>query len=192
MVNQKFIKRLTSNKIFSDNLLSKEDLLNFEYSSPFTYFNYFWSQYTINRDKFIKLNSTSNKDLEQSFRSTNGAAFETILTFLLEREKISIDSMDEKVENVKLVKPDFIIKAKNYNIFLSLKTTIRERWKQADWEALKYKISFPTSKCFLLVNNEYDSKSIKSKLSDLDIDDVIYANSKDLDSLIQLIKSAYE
>jgi len=73
--------------------------------------------------------------------------------------------MDEHVENVKLVKPDFIINSKISNFFLSLKTSVRERWKQADYEALKYKIVYPKSKCILIVNNEKDSLHIRGKIN---------------------------
>ena len=189
MTSSQIQNRLISKKVITDGFLKEDELLTKSYETPFHFFHYFWNQYEKSREKFKKLNSTSSKDLDQSFRSINGSAFEAIIGFLLIREKIDIISMDEHVKNVKLVKPDFIIKSKTSNIFLSLKTSVRERWKQADYEALKYKIVYSKSQCVLIVNNEKDSLDIRGKIDLLDIDEVTFANSIELNKLIERLKN---
>ena len=165
MTNSQILNRLIKKKVIAYGFLKEDELLTKSYETPFHFFHHFWKQYEKSREKFKKINLTLSKVLDQSFRSINGSAFETIIGFLLIREKINIISMDEHVENVKLVKPDFIINSKISNFFLSLKTSVRERWKQADYEALKYKIVYPKSKCILIVNNEKDSLHIRGKIN---------------------------
>ena len=48
--------------------------------------------------------------------------------------------MDENIDDVKFVKPDFLVNNKSGNkIFISLKVSGRERWKQAELESLWFK-----------------------------------------------------
>ena len=189
MTNSQILNRLISNKVIIDGFLNEDQLLTNSYDTPFHFFNHFWKQYEKSREKFKKINLTLSKVLDQSFRSINGSAFETIIGFLLIREKVNIISMDEYIKNVKYVKPDFIINSKISNFFLSLKTSVRDRWKQADYEALKYKIVYPKSKCVLIVNNEKDSLDIRGKIDQRCIDEVTLANSIELNKLIDRLKN---
>ena len=84
------------------------------------------------------------------------------------------------------MKPDFVVK-KNHN-FVSLKTSLRERWKQADWESIKYKQVYGDSKCYLLTNHQAEYKSLKQKVSKLDIDGVFFSGSSDINLLIDKLK----
>ena len=96
----------------------------------------------------LKIKKFKEKYLEEHRtpinNSYNGAIYEAIFTFLLDREKIKIFSKNEKVDDVPLVKPEFLIKKKKDKfIFLSLKTSLRQRWKQADWESIRFKRVYP-------------------------------------------------
>lgn len=112
---------------------------------------------------------------------------EIILTFLFTREKIKIEKMDEEID-IKYVKPDFILRGNKKKFFISSKVSIRERWKQADWEAIKYKKKYSNDLCILLMNNKSEYKSILEKISFLSLDKVYLANSNDLNKMIKLIK----
>ena len=98
--------------------------------------------------------------------------------------------MDEKVEGVELVIPDILIQGKTKTFFLSLKVSARERWKQADWEALKFKKVYPKSMVILVMIEE--TKSMKKKLPQLrgGLDDVCCANSVELNKLVKKIKAS--
>ena len=77
--------------------------------------------------------------------------------------------MDEDI-GIPDVKPDIVIKSNgNFLIFLSLKTSLRERWKQADWEAIKFKEKFKDGICYLLSNNEKEVTNIKKKDNEINI-----------------------
>ena len=74
---------------------------------------------------------------------------------------------------------------------LSLKTTLRERWKQADLEAFALKNVHRNSNIFLITLSEREAKTIKSKIQDggvLGLDDVIMANSNEFNMLINNLK----
>ena len=83
--------------------------MTFEYEKPLDYFNYFWKKYEKFKSDYLKKN-------KESINNTyNGTAFETILAFLMEREKIKILKMDENIDDVKFVKPDFLLNNKSGN-----------------------------------------------------------------------------
>ena len=82
MTSSQIQNRLISKKVITDGFLKEDELLTKSYETPFYFFHYFWNQYEKSREKFKKLNSTSSKDLDQSFRSINGSAFEAIIGFL--------------------------------------------------------------------------------------------------------------
>ena len=146
---------------------------------------FFWNKYENFKTKY-KIN---NKEAINN--SYNGDALEIILAHLFDREGFKIEKMDEEIKNVKYVKPDFLIKGNNKSkFFISAKVSIRERWKQADWEATKFKKKYPSARCILIMNDEREYLGLKSKINDLFIDDVVLASSADLDDLIKSIKKA--
>ena len=120
--------------------------------------------------------------------SINGQAFEFIFGLILDHENIVINSYNDEIPNIPLVKPDYIVNKNSNNIFISLKVSVRERWKQAEWESLKYKKYYSNAKCYLLMNHKKECSSLKKKLPLLDIDDIFYAGSKDINDLILKLK----
>ena len=182
--NQVFLEKLKTNNTFIEFFTDDTELKEFKYKNLNEYLDFFWKKYCNQRDS--KENSSRN------FNSTNGKVFETIFAFLLDRERKVILSMDEEVDNVKHVKPDFIVQGKNNSkIFFSLKTSIRERWKQADWEAIKYKEKYSNSLCYIIMIDDEDNEFTKlsEMVSDselnLRIDGVFMINSIELNSLFE-------
>tara|TARA_B100000900_G_scaffold269553_1_gene230187 strand:+ start:605 stop:1171 length:567 start_codon:yes stop_codon:yes gene_type:complete len=182
-INKKYLEQCQRKSCFLSVPFKDKELKKHPYKQPSFFFNHFWKKYENFKEKHKSL---KGKEINNSF---NGQALEIILAYLFSREKIKIDKMDEILNDVKYVKPDFLITSKDKTkYFISAKVSIRERWKQADWEAIKYKEKYPNAKCFLIMNDNKEFNSIKSKIKDLDLDDVLLANSKDINNLINLIK----
>lgn len=184
LINKIYLKKCEQFDCFKKAEFSSKKFLNFKYKQPVDYFVFFWNLYENFKSTFKK---TKDETINNGF---NGQAFAIIIAFLLEREKIKILKMDEELKDVKFVKPDFLVESKSKKtIFLSLKVSIRERWKQADWESMRYKKVHPESKTIVLMNHEQESKSLKEKLPDIDLDYVFYASSNDINELFKMIKS---
>jgi len=183
--NKKYLDLCKKKKCFDLAGFETEKFNNYPYKKPSSYFNFFWNKYENFKTKY-KIN---NKEAINN--SYNGDALEIILAHLFDREGFKIEKMDEEIKNVKYVKPDFLIKGNNKSkFFISAKVSIRERWKQADWEATKFKKKYPSARCILIMNDEREYLGLKSKINDLFIDDVVLASSADLDDLIKSIKKA--
>ena len=176
MKKEKFITKYKKTKCFKIAKFSEKDLKNYKYKEPSTFFSFFWQKYE-SSVRGMKLNNTYN-----------GTAFAIVLCYLFFRENIEIKKMDEDV-GIFGIKPDFLIDTKSgKEIFLSIKTSGRERWKQADWEAIKYKEKFPDTQCILLMNHEKEVNTAKKKVPYITLDKILYARSKDLDDLVNLLK----
>ena len=183
-LNDKFILKCKSSKCFSSVPFKETEFKKLKYENPLFFFSHFWKKYEKFREKYIKEN---NKPPNNQF---SGAALGIILTYLFDREGIIIDKMDEKINEVPFVKPDFIIKSKSKKLFfISVKVSGRERWKQADWEAIKYKKKYPSASCILLMNHKVELDNLKKNLTKLDLDGAYYAGSEDINEMIKLIKN---
>jgi hypothetical protein len=174
--NKVFLERCKSMACFKL-VFNENELLSYSYQVKYDFFKYFWNKY----ETFTEIyKSENNKSINNTY---NGQAYTIIIAYLLHREKIKIKSMDEEIINVPFVKPDFIfLSDMGRTIFLSIKTSLRERWKQADWEAIKYKEKESNAACILLSNNLREVKAIKSKLNILSLDEIYYTNKEDLES----------
>jgi hypothetical protein len=77
-------------------------------------------------------------------------------------------------------------------IVLSLKTSIRERYKQAEFEAQAMKDVHRRAKNFLVTMEKEEALSLQSKIDTgvlAGIDEAIVANDKSFDRLIEFLKS---
>jgi hypothetical protein len=76
-------------------------------------------------------------------------------------------------------------------ICLSAKTSLRERYKQADLEAIALKYVHRKALSYLLTLEENEAKSVKAKIKSGDViglDDVIVATQPEFDELIASLK----
>jgi len=184
LINQQYLKVLENKKCFKLANFSITNFLNFQYQKPHEFLNYFWNIY----EKFKKTyKQEKNKPINNKI---NGDAFAIIFGFLLEREKVKILKMDEKILDLQFVKPDFLILDKNKKIiFLSLKVSKRERWKQADWESIRFKKIYKKSKTILLMNKKADVNNLKKKIPFISLDYVFHSLSEeDMNNLFEIIK----
>ena len=176
--NISILKSISDTPSFKAFFKDTSELENIEYSSSLHYFSFFWTKYEKYKTEYLRDNG---KAINNGF---NGQIFEAIFAFLLNREDIKIYSHDEYIDGVKYVKPDCLIKKNEHYIFLSLKVSIRERWKQADWESIRFKKKYPNTKTIILTTNLKEAENLSSKISDIDIDQICYVFSDEINKLL--------
>ena len=148
-----------------------------KYNKPSDYVNIFWQKY--------KTISDTNSNL-------NGKIFEYILATLCIRENILPLYMSASVAFVPNVIYDLMFySAERGPICLSVKTSLRERYKQADLEAIALKYVHRKALNYLITLEEKEAKGVKEKIKTGDViglDDVIVATTSEFDMLIANLK----
>jgi hypothetical protein len=124
--------------------------------------------------------------------SQNGKMFEYILTTLLIRENLLPFYLSAKVAFVPNVMYDIMLYTTERGpICISAKTSLRERYKQADLEGIALKYVHRRSLSYLVTNNESEANSVKAKIKKGDViglDNVIHSFSNEFDDLITSLK----
>lgn len=174
----------------AQNLASKifEDLnpsfMEVDYEKPNEYVAEYWNKYLAVRDNLIPN--------EQTRRGVNGKVFEYILATLLIREKIFPIYMNAKVAFVPNINYDVLLYSTDQGpICISAKTSFRERYKQADLEAIALKYVHRKSKSYLLTLSELDANMVNTKQKNGDViglDKAVFALNDNLNQLIEEIK----
>lgn len=154
--------------------------LDIPYDKPSEYVNYYWDQY-----------QKSGKGVN----SLNGKVFELIIATLLYRENLRPLYIQAKVAFVPNVDFDALLYSKECGpISFSMKTSLRERYKQADLEAIALKYVHRKAKAFILTMDKAESANLKAKITNGDViglDKVILCSGSDMDNLIKELH-AYE
>lgn len=160
------------------------NFMEIPYERPSQYIAIYWKAYLSLREELVPN--------PQTRRGVNGKIFEYIIATLLIREKIFPIFLSAKVAFVPNINYDILLYSTDQGpICLSAKTSFRERYKQADLEAIALKYVHRKSKSYLLTLSESDANSvnIKQKLGDvIGLDKAIYSLSADFDDLIKEIK----
>lgn len=125
--------------------------------------------------------------------SINGKIFEYILSSLLINENLLPFYVQAKVAFVPNADYDFLLYCKEKGpIVLSAKTSLRERYKQADLEAVALKYVYRKSESYLITIDEREASVIQSKVVNGDvigINRVIYTLTDEFDRFISYLKS---
>jgi len=153
------------------------DFTEFVDLDPTEYINRLWCQY---QDEFDEDNSI------------NGKIFEYILISLLINKRIIPHYVQAKVAFVPNVDFDLLIYSKEKMIALSVKTSLRERYKQADLEAIALKYVHRKAENYLITLNSKEAISVNSKIENGDvigIDKVIDAGSDNMNDFINMLES---
>lgn len=170
-------KRNKAELIFDDLF---PNFLEVGYKKPSEYITKYWEAY--------KKHPKGNNNL-------NGKIFEYILATLCVRENIIPVYMSAKVAFVPNVIYDLMFyTAERGPICWSAKTSLRERYKQADLESIALKYVHRKALSYLITLEENEAKGVKAKIKSGDIiglDNVIVATSSEFNSLITELK-AYE
>lgn len=151
-----------------------DDILTIEYSSESELVRNLWARY------------------KPSSPALNGSVFEGILATILYRSKITPLYVQAKLTFVPNIDFDFIAYSEEFGpIVLSAKTSLRERYKQADLEGMMLRQVHRRSKSYLITLNKPEAKSANEKIKNgliLGFDDVVVADSADFDLLINQLK----
>ena len=153
------------------------DFRSVEYNSPHEYVQTYWNAYQ---------GSTGCKP------SLNGKFFELIIETLLYREGILPFYIQAKAAFVPNAFFDVLLYAKSEPVSLSIKTSLRERYKQADLEAVSLKYVHRKAKCYLLTLEKNEANSVANKIENnevLGLDGMVYCLSNEIDKLIYYLKN---
>lgn len=154
------------------------NFLDVSYIKPSQYVIKYWEKY---------------KSFNIDNRNTNGKIFEHILSTLLIRENLLPLFLGAKVAFVPNVIYDILLYTNERGpICLSAKTSLRERYKQADLEAIALKYVHRKSLSYLITLDEEESIRLKAKIKSGDViglDKVIFAFDNEFDQLITDLKS---
>jgi hypothetical protein len=165
-------------KIF-EKLFGEISFMAVKYDKPSDYVSQYWSAY-------------QNYTDDEKSNNANGKIFEYILSTLLIRENLVPYFVSAKIAFVPNVVYDITLFTPEMGpISLSAKTSLRERYKQADLESIALKYVHRRAKAFLITNDLPESNAVKMKIKSGDViglDDVIYAQSADFDNLIFELK----
>ena len=126
-------------------------------------------------------------------RDVMGKFFELLIATCLIRNKILPFFWQAQLEFVPLANFDLVVYTEERGpIVLSLKTSIRERYKQAEFEAQAMKDVHRRAKNFLVTMEKDEALSLQSKIDTgvlAGIDEAIVANENSFDRLIEFLKS---
>lgn len=154
------------------------DFMTVEYSRPSEYIQKLW-------DKYEKQN-TRNSNI-------NGRMSEYILASLCIREQLLPLYMSAKVAFVPNVIYDIMFYTSERGpICWSVKTSLRERYKQADLESIALKYVHRKALSHLITLDHQAAKSVKSKIRTGDViglDSVILATEPEFDLLVEDMKN---
>lgn len=153
------------------------DFIIKDYSKPSEYIKDYWEIY----ESYPHRNS-----------NLNGKVFEYLLASLCIREKILPVYMSAKVAFVPNVIYDIMFYTKERGpICWSVKTSLRERYKQADLESIALKYVHRKALSYLITLNEREAEGVRKKIKSGDViglDAVIVATSSEFDELILDLK----
>lgn len=122
----------------------------------------------------------------------NGTIFEGILATLFYRREIKPLYVQAQVAFVPNVNFDFIAYTHEYGpVILSAKTSLRERYKQADLEGMMLRHVHRKSKSYLITMDVNEAQTVNNKINvgdALGIDKVVVATNSDFDDLISELR----
>ena len=154
------------------------NFLEVKYDKPSDYINIFWEAF--------QKHPEGNNNL-------NGKIFEYILATLCVREGLLPLYLSAKVAFVPNVIYDLMFYTSERGpICISAKTSLRERYKQADLEAIALKYVHRKALSYLVTLEANEAKSVQAKIKSGDViglDNVIVASSNDFNELIVELKS---
>lgn len=133
----------------------------------------------------------NNSSLQE--RDLNGNVFETFIAVLLYRLEIYPLYIQATLAFVPNAKFDIIAYNSQFGVLsLSIKTSLRERYKQADLEAFALKSVHRNSKCYLITLSEKEASNVNKKIKAsemLGLDKVIVATNDEFNKFVQELKT---
>ena len=175
------IKPTKTAQVFEDIF---QDILSRNNETPADFIGTAWDQYGV-----------ENTRLNRSSNGLNGKVFETLIACLLYRENIKPIFVEANIAFIPNVTFDLVLYAQDIGpIVLSLKTSLRERYKQADLEGMFLRNVHRKAQSYLITMDAKAASSVNQKIRTghvLGLDKVIYAGGNDLTQLIGELKQLY-
>jgi hypothetical protein len=154
------------------------DLFEIKEDRPSKYIDFMWKK----AEKDVRLE-----------RDVRGKFFELLIACCLIRNKILPFFWQAQLEFVPLANFDLVIYTEEKGpIVLSLKTSIRERYKQAEFEAQAMKDVHRRAMNFLVTMDKEEAEAVRSNIEDgilTGIDGVAVANDPSFDEVIKFLKT---
>ena len=151
------------------------DILMIDITSPSAAITELWSRYPSGKAS-----------------SLNGKVFEGLLATIFYRCGIFPLYVEARLSFVPNVEFDFVAYSKKFGpIILSAKTSLRERYKQADLEGMMVRQMHRKAKSFLITLNSKEARVVNAKIDTgqvLGLDSVVVATDIAFDHLIDDIK----
>ena len=127
-----------------------------------------------------------------SDKKARGSAFEFLIAFTLLRESVSPFYYQVAFNNIAWAEYDLLIYTEEIGpIVFSCKTSLRERWKQAEFEAQLLRRDYPKSRSFLITMDPKET-SVASKIKNgpkTGLEKVIRPNQPIFDRVIEEIRN---
>lgn len=161
------------------NLIITRELLNnhplTEKLSPSEFISTYWHHY--------KHDYPSNN-------STNGNILENLVILALAREGIDNIYYQTELAFVPTAKFDVFLYNERNSVALSIKTTLRERWKQADLEASALKQVHKEALCYVLTLSSTEVRARRNaNQTYAGLDGFVLLDTKEFDQLIATLKT---
>lgn len=158
-------------KIFDEHY---SDILDIDISSPADAMKELWARYP------------------NEIRSLNGKVFEALLATIWFRSGISPIYVEAMLSFVPNVEFDFVAYSKESGpVILSAKTSLRERYKQADLEGMMVRQVHRKAQSYLVTLDEKAANLVNEKISTgqvLGLDSVVVATKKEFNELVHNLK----
>lgn len=119
----------------------------------------------LSASKFIDKYWTIYQDHPRRSNSMNGQIFELIISTMLINQKITPFFIQSNVAFVPNVRYDILLNSSEVGLIgLSLKTSLRERYKQADLEAYALKNVHRRSESFIITASANEARNVNKKI----------------------------
>jgi len=154
-------------------------ILTETYVSEAAFVRKFWKKY--------------KKTFPKASNALNGHVFEALLAIILYRSGIKPIYVQANLEFVPNVDFDFVGYSKECGpVVLSAKTSLRERYKQADLEGRFMKQVHQKARCYLITLEASEARTVNAKVDEgqtLGIDRAVVMNGPKFDDLIKELKA---
>jgi len=151
------------------------------------------TQNKLTPSQFITKYWTHYQEDYPSNNSVNGTIFENLIIIALAKSGIKNIYFQTELTYVPSAIFDVFLFNENTPVAISIKTTLRERWKQADLEALAIKQVHKNAKCYVITLSHVEvSARRKNDESYAGLDRFVLANTKEFDDLVdELLKEQF-
>lgn len=165
-----------SSKLF-ESLFGDTSFLEIDYQTPSEYVKKYWT-------KYLEVRESS---------TLNGKMFELIIATLFIREGLLPLYLQAKVAFIPNIEFDSLLYSHECGpVAFSLKTSLRERYKQADLEAIALKYVHRKAKSYLLTLEEHECSVVNEKIHNgevIGLNRAILCTTEEIDRLIAELKT---